>query len=216
MKAMKNLMLASLLIGLGACSNYEQDVLDASKYITVDAGFGTDSRVATNGLASVFQKNDAIGVYAWTGENTLPSSKGNFQVYNVANTYDGTNWTAAENMWWKDDASHYFLSVYPATDILTTTTYTLNPNDQVQSDLLIATNFGDKNEGIAPQSNPVPLAFGHVMAKLRVNIMFNDELSDPALSVSKVIATAKNTATINWQNAPPKLLVMLLISSYRN
>ena len=60
MKAMKNLMLASLLIGLGACSNYEQDVLDASKYITVDAGFGTDSRVATNGLASVFQVDDAL------------------------------------------------------------------------------------------------------------------------------------------------------------
>ena len=74
MKAMKNLMLASLLIGLGACSNYEQDVLDASKYITVDAGFGTDSRVATNGLASVFQENDAIGVYVWTGATTLPGA----------------------------------------------------------------------------------------------------------------------------------------------
>ena len=201
MKAMKNLMLASLLIGLGACSNHEQDVLDASKYITVDAGFGTDSRVATNGLASVFEENDAIGVYAWTGGNTLPSNKDNFQVYNVANTYDGTNWTAEKKMWWKDDTSHYFLSVYPATDILTTTTYTLNLDDQEQSDLLIATNFGENKEGIAPQSNPVPLAFGHVMAKLRVNIMFNDELSDSAPSVSKVIAKAKDEAIIDWQNA---------------
>ena len=202
MKVMKNLMLASLLVGLGACSDQEQVVPDASKYITVDAGFGTDSRVTTNGLASVFEENDAIGVYVWTGETTLPSTQDGFQVYNVENEFDGTNWSSTPQMLWKDDTTpHYFLAVYPATDILTTTTYMLDPTDQEKSDLLVATNFGDDDEGIVAQSNPVPLAFGHVMAKLRVNIQFNDEFAGTTPTVEHVTAEAQTEAVINWQTA---------------
>ena len=205
MKAMKNLMLVSLLIGLGACSNHEQDVLETSKYITVDAGFGTDSRVATDGLASVFEKNDAIGVYAWTGETTLPNSEDGFRVYNVTNTFDGTNWSATPQMLWQDGTTpHYFLAVYPATDILTTTTYTLDPTNQEQSDLLVATNFGEYEEGIVAQANPVPLAFGHIMAKLRVNIKFNDEFAGTKPIVQEVVAEAKTTADVDWQTAEVK------------
>lgn len=202
MKAMKNLMLASLLIGLGACSNHEQDVLETSKCITVDAGFGTDSRVATNGLVSVFEENDAIGVYAWTGGSALPDSEAGFQVYNVENEFDGTNWNADEQMLWKDGATkHYFLGVYPPTDILTTKTYTIDPADQTRSDLLIAINLGQDGEGIAPQGNPVSLAFDHVMAKLRVNIQFNDEFAGTTPAVSSVTAEAKKTADIDWVTA---------------
>ena len=200
MKTTKYFALAALTLALGACSD-ENEFYGDSKQITIEAGFGASSRVATNGLSSMFEADDAIGVYVWTGATTLPDAAAGFVANNVTNTFDGKTWTATPQMLWKDaETPHYFLSVYPQTDILTTTTYTLDATDQEKSDLLVATNFGKDNGGIVAQSNPVPLAFGHVMAKLRVNIKFNDEFTT-APTVEHVTVGAHATATIDWQTA---------------
>ena len=200
MKTMKYFVWAAFALALGACTD-ENEFLDASKQITVEAGFGAFGRVATNGLSSIFEADDAIGVYVWTGGTTLPDAATGYVANNVTNTYNGTKWTATPQMFWKDaETPHYFLSVYPQTDILATTTYTLDATDQEKSDLLVATNFGKDNGGIVAQSNPVPLAFGHVMAKLRVNIKFNDEFTT-APTVEHVTVGAHATATIDWQTA---------------
>ena len=200
MKTMKYFVWAAFALALGACTD-ENEFLDASKQITVEAGFGASSRVATNGLSSIFEADDAIGVYVWTGGTTLPDAATGYVANNVTNTYNGTKWTATPQMFWKDaETPHYFLAVYPQTDILASTTYTLDATDQEKSDLLVATNFGKDNGGIVAQSNPVPLAFGHVMAKLRVNIKFNDEFTT-APTVEHVTVGAHATATIDWQTA---------------
>ena len=201
MKNIQKMMLLSLVVALGSCSNEENLMPEAAKQITVEAGFGVKSRVTTDGLTSAFESGDAIGVYAWTGGVTLPASADDMVVNNVANTFDGSSWSATPQMLWKDDATpHYFLGVYPQTDIFTTTTYTLDPTDQEKSDLLVATNFGANNEGITAQADPVSLAFGHVMAKLRVNVRFNDEFTTASV-VSGVTAEALTTADIDWQTA---------------
>ena len=200
MKTTKYFVWAALTLALGAC-NDDQEFYGESKRITIEAGFGGSSRVATNGLSSMFEKKDAIGVYVWTGSTVLPGESKGFVANNVTNTFDGKNWTATPQMLWKDaETPHYFLSVYPQTDILTTTTYTLDPIDQEQSDLLVAMNFGTDNAGIVAQTNPVPLAFGHVMAKLRVNLKFTEEFSKKP-KVELVTVVAKNKATIDWQTA---------------
>lgn len=200
MKRTKYFVWAALTLALGAC-NDDQEFYGESKRITIEAGFGGSSRVATNGLSSMFEKKDAIGVYVWTGSTVLPGESKGFVANNVTNTFDGKNWTATPQMLWKDaETPHYFLSVYPQTDILTTTTYTLDPADQEQSDLLVAMNFGTDNAGIVAQTNPVPLAFGHVMAKLRVNLKFTEEFSKKP-KVELVTVVAKNKATIDWQTA---------------
>lgn len=200
MKTTKYFVWAALTLALGAC-NDDQEFYGESKRITIEAGFGGSSRVATNGLSSMFEKKDAIGVYVWTGSTVLPGESKGFVANNVTNTFDGKNWTATPQMLWKDaETPHYFLSVYPQTDILTTTTYTLDPADQEQSDLLVAMNFGTDNAGIVAQTNPVPLAFGHVMAKLRVNLKFTEEFSKKP-KVELVTVVAKNKATIDWQTA---------------
>lgn len=200
MKTTKYFVWAALTLALGAC-NDDQEFYGESKRITIEAGFGGSSRVATNGLSSMFEKKDAIGVYVWTGSTVLPGESKGFVANNVTNTFDGKNWTATPQMLWKDaETPHYFLSVYPQTDILTTTTYTLDPADQQQSDLLVAMNFGTDNAGIVAQTNPVPLAFGHVMAKLRVNLKFTEEFSKKP-KVELVTVVAKNKATIDWQTA---------------
>ena len=200
MKTMKYFVWAAFALALGACTD-ENEFLDASKQITVEAGFGASSRVATNGLSSIFEADDAIGVYVWTGGTILPDAATGYVANNVTNTYNGTKWTATPQMFWKDaETPHYFLAVYPQTDILASTTYTLDATDQEKSDLLVATNFGKDNGGIVAQSNPVPLAFGHVMAKLRVNIKFNDEFTT-APTVEHVTVGAHATATIDWQTA---------------
>ena len=59
MKTTKYFVWAALTLALGACSDDNEFYAD-SKQITVEAGFGTSSRVATNGLSSIFEENDAI------------------------------------------------------------------------------------------------------------------------------------------------------------
>ena len=212
MKRTKYFVWAALTLALGAC-NDDQEFYGESKRITIEAGFGGSSRVATNGFSSMFEKKDAIGVYVWTGSTVLPGESKGFVANNVTNTFDGKNWTATPQMLWKDaETPHYFLSVYPQTDILTTTTYTLDPADQEQSDLLVAMNFGTDNAGIVAQTNPVPLAFGHVMAKLRVNLKFTEEFSKKP-KVEFVTVVAKNKATIDWQTATATPVFLLLTTT---
>ena len=183
---MKKIMtLAAVAILMAACNN-ETEVMDnTSKYITVDANVAGESRVAAK---DAFANGNQIRVYAWTGSSaSLPDS----YVVNSTNTYDGTNWTASPQMLWQDGTTkHYFLSIYPDRDI-TNTDYTLG------EELLIATNFGTDNAGVTPTSNPVSLAFDHVLSKLRVNLNFRNQW-DETPTVEKVEATAKKTATVTF------------------
>ena len=161
---MKKIMtLATVAIMMAACNNETEGLENTSKYITVEANMAGESRVAAKGA---FANGNQIRVYAWTGSaNALPDS----YVVNSTNTYDGTNWTASPQMLWQDGTTkHYFLSIYPDRDI-TNTDYTLG------EELLIATNFGTDNAGVTPTSNPVSLAFDHVLSKLRVNLSFRNQ-----------------------------------------
>ena len=182
---MKKMMtLAAVAILMAACNN-ETEVMDnTSKYITVDANVVGESRVAAK---DAFANGDAISVYAWTGESTtLPT--GGFVVENSTNTFDGTSWTASPQMLWKDGTTaHHFLSIFPARAI-TDKEYSLEDD----GDLLVAVS-----KDVAPSSNPVSLAFDHVLSKLRVNLNFRNQW-DETPTVGKVEATAKKTATIEF------------------
>ncbi len=177
MKNVSLLALAIAAISLSACKDNNEVELNNAKYITVQTDINAHRApgkryVQTIGNTSVFEANDQISVFAWTGAaDEVPADR---VVDGAINTYDGTQWTATPQMLWADmNTEHYFLGVYPVHTItdFKADPYTLDVNDQEKSDLLIAINNG----GLKAQNNPVQLTFDHAMARLHVNLHFRNQ-----------------------------------------
>jgi len=155
--------------------------------ISVEASVSGLTKAVTNGLQTSFEANDQLTLYAWTGSAAAVSSKK--VVDGVVNTFDGTKWTPASTMLWKNvfDA-HYFLGISPAR---TVNSFTADPVSSSE-DLLVATVLGDGI--VAPQTvtaPPVALEFSHVMAWLKVNVKYRNQWGGvPEAVVTTAAATA--------------------------
>lgn len=179
-----------------ACNNEKDDVQQSSnnREIVIDANVGQMTEKKSLKLGSCFDTGDEISVYAWTGSaSEIPTE---LQVNNSINTLgaDG-KWTAEPKMLWKDARTkHYFLGVYPHKDLndFVADEYTLNTEDQEESDILVATNL----QGLEYRSTTIPLKFSHVMARLDVNVKVANFSADPTEAQIKI--KAKTNATINY------------------
>ena len=188
--------IAAGILSLTGCSSNDEPTISESEYITIDSTIGQMSRVTTSDNGSqTFSKDDKISVYAWTGDNAEPIAS-ELVINNRINTFDGAVWTANPMMKWKDTTSkHFFLGVFPTRNIsnFTVDSYTLDPENQLTSDLLVALN----TSGLTASKTPVQLDFNHVMAKLVVNLSFNSQWGETP-TITSVTAKAKKTATINY------------------
>ena len=160
--------------------------------ISVEASVSGLTKAVTDGLQTTFEANDQLTLYAWTGSNTaVPEKK---VVAGVVNTYDGTKWTPASTMLWKNVSdAHYFLGISPAR---TVNDFTADPVTS-SVDLLVATVLGDGI--VAPQTvtaPPVALEFSHVMAWLKVNVKYRNQWGGVPEAV--VSAQAAPAGTIDY------------------
>ena len=164
------------------------------RFITVEAGIGSMTKVEYTGDEAKFVGGDKISVFAWTGDaSAIPAT---LVVDGVVNTFDGSKWTPASQMLWDDNSSkHYFLGVSPARTVtdFTADAYTLDPDDFGASDLMIAVN----KEGLEPSGTPVALNFTHAMARLDVNLTFRNQWA-AAPTVSAVTVKAQKSATVDY------------------
>ena len=183
------LLSAAALLLLAGCAK-DPALLDAGS-ITVEASIGAMTKVSA---ASGFEAGDQIAVYAWTGSAAdVPATR---VVDGVVNTFDGSAWTPASQMRWKNATdAHYFLGVSPVHAIsdFTADTYLVALADYTASDLLFAANLG----GVKSGDGAVKLAFRHAMAKLVVNLTFRDQFGGTP-EVSAVTLSAKQTASVNY------------------
>ena len=186
---------ASILL-LAACSNESSIGTDVDAgAITIQATIGQMTKVENKGNATNFINGDKILLYGWTGsDKEIPATR---VVDSVVNSFDGTVWTPAKQMNWKNATdAHYFLGICPVPDSVTSFTaaaYKLIPAEYEASDLLIATNLA----GVTVADGPVNLTFEHAMAKLNVNLKFRSEFGANT-TVSSVTATAYDSATVNY------------------
>ena len=155
--------------------------------ISVEASVSGLTKAVTDGLQTTFEANDQLTLYAWTGSNAVVPEKK--VVSGVVNTFDGTAWTPASTMLWKNVSdAHYFLGISPAR---TVTSFTADPVSSSE-DLLVATVLGDGI--VAPQTvtaPPVALEFSHVMAWLKVNVKYRNQWGGvPEAVVTTAAATA--------------------------
>jgi len=155
--------------------------------ISVEASVSGLTKAVTNGLQTSFEANDQLTLYVWTGSNAaVPEKK---VVSGVVNTFDGTVWTPASTMLWKNVSdAHYFLGISPARTVTSFTADAVSSSE----DLLVATILGDGI--VAPQTvtaPPVALEFSHVMAWLKVNVKYRNQWGGvPEAVVTTAAATA--------------------------
>lgn len=194
MKA-KLILSALAAVAVMGCNKIENT--PAPEYITVS----TDilSKVSTNADGSqIFTAGDKISVYAWTGDAaSVPAVR---VVDNAINTLgtDGV-WTAAPQMLWKNLVDkHYFVGVYPSHAAseadLSAVKVSVDPADQLGSDVLIATELSGK----IAENNPVKLNFSHLMAKVSIELSYRNQWGGGAPEVSAVkIKNLVSSATLD-------------------
>lgn len=197
---------AAAALMLGACTKTGK--VETPEFITVSSGIGTTSKVTTAADGSQsFSEGDKISIYAWTGAPAPVPAADARVVDNSINTLgkDG-KWTAAPQMLWKNlTENHYFIGIYPANAQSVTDfaklSHKVDVADQTGSDILIANELSGK----IAQSNPVPLTFDHVMAKVSIELTYRnqwaDEYEDGIPAVEEVyIANVASDATIDCLN----------------
>ena len=171
MKA-KYIISALAAVAMIGCNKTEK--VAAPEFITVSTDI--QSKVSTNADGSqIFTAGDQISVYAWTGDPAnVPAVR---VVDNSINTLgtDGV-WTAAPQMLWKNlTDKHYFIGVYPAHAAseadLSAVKVSVDPADQLSSDVLVATELSGK----IAENNPVLLSFSHVMAKVAIELSYRNQ-----------------------------------------
>ena len=192
MNRTKILFSIAALLALAGCG---KEPAPMGAEMTVEATLGAATKVSAGGDA--FTAGDQIAVYAWTGNATTnPATR---VVDGVVNTFDGTTWTPASPMLWKNaHDTHYFLGVYPASKApgsdFTAVPYALTGSAAADDLLLATTPAGVKNTGDAVQ-----LGFHHVMARLDVNLRFRNEWATaPTADHVSVSVEAKRSATVNY------------------
>ena len=186
-----SLIALTLVVIASSCSREEvrPTVIEESGAITVEASVNESTKAVTTNGVTTFVEGDKLSLFVWTGDATaVPVKK---VVDGVVNTYDGSKWTPAVQMLWKNifDA-HFFLGIFPSR---TVTSFTQDPVTSGE-DLLVATVLGDGK--LAPQSPakaPVALVFDHMMAKLNINVKFRNQWGDNPTPVVKAGAAPAGT-----------------------
>ena len=182
MKA-KYIISALAAVAVMGCNKVENS--PAPEYITVSTNIL--SKVSTNADGSqIFTAGDKISVYAWTGD---PASVPAVRVVDNAINTLGTDgvWTAAPQMLWKNLVDkHYFIGVYPSHAAseadLSAVKVSVDPADQLSSDVLVATELS----GRIAENNPVLLSFSHVMAKVSIELSYRNQWGGGVPEVSAV------------------------------
>lgn len=155
----------------------------------------TDTRTIITGNTEAFTQGDRISVYAWTGSADEVSE--NRIVDGVCNTMDGEGkWIPETEMRWEDESTpHYFLGIYPYRKVssFTKDVFTVSPDDYNASNLMVAT----KLDGTLPGEGEVPLKFSHLMAQLRLQVQYKEEM-EGGLSAPLVLVPAKEKAYVNY------------------
>ncbi len=178
--------------------------------ISVEASVSGLTKAVTDGLQTTFEANDQLTLYAWTGSNAaVPEKK---VVAGVVNTYDGTKWTPASTMLWKNVSdAHYFLGISPARTVNNFTADAVSSSE----DLLVATVLGDGI--VAPQTvtaPPVALEFSHVMAWLKVNVKYRNQWGGvPEAVVTTAAATAGTIDYLTKTITPGTVAVQTLAAA---
>ena len=138
--------------------------------------------LSTRASASVFEANDKVGVYVTDyadASTPTPLQISGNRANNLALTFDGQNWTPAQNLYWGDVKADVY-AYYPYTDVITdvnSQTWSVATDQGIEADgeTMGAYEASDvlwaKAAGISRTDGAVSLQMKHIMSKLTVCIV---------------------------------------------
>lgn len=184
----------TVLVAISLLTSCDKDDgnIPPSEFISISTSIGTLSQAVqanTRATSTAFETRDEISVYAYESGDATKRV-----VDNSINTYDGSVWTAAPMMKWKDMTSaHDFVSTYPTRTIVDLTAEAIMLTEDIATnDVLVATAINR-----TASQGDVPLIFDHIMGKVVVTLTFRNEF-DGTPTVSGVNTLAKQNATVDF------------------
>lgn len=188
------LIAACLLTG---CSNSDEGITP-SEFIKISASIGslnanqtTQPSTRRNPQYDDFEEGDEMSVYAYeAGDPTK------LVVDNGIHSWRNSVWSTQASMKWKDMTTlHDFVAVQPARRIINFTAEPITLGDDLRAnDIVVATA---KNRSALDVPAVVPLQLEHIMAFLKVVLVFRSEFSSP-YNVKEVNTMLKLKGTINF------------------
>ncbi len=180
--------------------------LERGKVTRIDLNVGKDAIYLTgvtisgwDGDAENFEAGDQVQVYGWTGDKTtVPKYPAIDSVNTLTDIGGAKKWIGAPQMLWQSQtAAHYFIGIYPVRDVtdFNKDTFVLDESKQEESDILVAVS---DDHGIVANNRGVDLNFTHLMAKLKLNVKFENAPAGTVPVPSEVKVYSGKEATINY------------------
>lgn len=169
--------------------------------IPINIAVGTWTR-ATD---AAYEANDQVGIYVvnYNGSTAGTLAASGNHVDNKQFTYDGSKWTSASEVYWKDQTTKAdFYCYYPYASTVDISAYSFG----VQADQSTEANYKKsdflwgKSSGVAPTASAVPITTNHIFSNMLIYLEAGDGFTAETLAAatkSIKIANVKTQATIN-------------------
>ncbi len=187
---------------------YPEDIpLERGKVTTLNLNVGKDE-ITLNAVtvtdwdgkeAQNFENGEKIQIFGWTGDKTtVPANPPIDSVNTLAVENSVYRWSSAPKMLWQSQtAAHYFIGIYPlrAVTDFAADPFVLDESDQHKADILVAVS---DDQGIVANNRGVDLEFTHIMARLKLNIKFENVQGGANPVPSEVKVYSGKEASVNY------------------
>lgn len=154
---------------------------------------------------SAFESGDKVGIYVvnynGSAAGTLAAS-GN-HVNNMQFSYNGSAWTPASAIYWKDQTTHAdFYAYYPYSASANTAShsFSVQTNQSIEANYWASDFLWGKAANVAPTKDAVPITTNHVFSNILIYLKAGDGFTEETLAAatkSVKITNIKASATIN-------------------
>lgn len=145
---------------------------------------------------NTFDTNDAVGLYVVNQPNTLAQS-GN-HADNVKFTYNGTQWVAANQIYWLDavtPADFYVYYPYSTSASVTNHSFSVQQDQSTEAGYKASEFLYGNKKDVSPTSDPVLITAKHLMSCIRIELKAGTGWTEAELADASVTITGLNTST---------------------
>lgn len=166
----------------------------------VSLALGVTTKVSDN----TFDSGDKVGIYMVNQPSSLLSSGNHYD--NIQHSYDGSNWTPSEQMYWLDKTTEaVFYGYYPYSEVSDVNEHSFTvATDQSELSSLKSSDFvWGKSASTAPSKNPVALQTSHIMSSIKIYVEPGDGFKPETfadLDVKVNLRNVKNSAKVNLED----------------
>ena len=200
-KTMKKLFLfAATVCTMLSCSKNEEVIPNEGK-LPINISVGQQTRAND----TTFENGDEVGIYVVNYDGSTAGTlkdEGN-QADNAKFTYNSSEWTPDEDIYWKDQntsADFYAYYPYSASTNVAAHTFSVQTNQSQETDFWASDFLWGKTANVSPTSNAVSIQTNHSLSRVLIDVKPGkgfDDVTWAAAEKSIKICNVLTSATIN-------------------